>query len=79
METPGEKIEADMIIKVKVNPNSKKQEIVKDDKEYVVYVKSAPENNKANLELIKLLKKYFGREIEIKSGFTSRKKRIEIK
>jgi len=79
VETPGEKIEADMIIKVKVNPNSKKQEIVKDDKEYVVYVKSAPENNKANLELIKLLKKYFGREIEIKSGFTSRKKRIEIK
>ena len=67
-----------MIIKVKVKTNSGKQEIVKNDNGYVVYLESFPENNKANLELIKLLKKHFKKSVKIKSGLTSRNKIIEI-
>lgn len=67
-----------MKIKIKVKPNSGKQEIVKNEKNYIICLKSAPENNKANIELIKILKKYFGKPVKIKSGFTSRNKIIEI-
>lgn len=68
------------IIKIKVKPNSGEQEIVENENSdgYVVNLKSAPENNKANTELIKLLEKYFKKKIKIKSGFTSRNKLIEV-
>jgi len=55
-------------------------EIIK-DKEYDVWLKSAPENNKANVELIKLLSKSFkvpGGSVKIVRGKTSRKKVVEI-
>ncbi|MCX6749246.1 MAG: DUF167 domain-containing protein [Candidatus Pacearchaeota archaeon] len=68
-----------MIIKIKVHPNAGRQEIVKDDEGYAVYLKSVPEDNKANIELIKMLKKHFGKDARIKSGFTSRKKLVEVK
>lgn len=67
-----------MIIKVKVKPNSSKREIVRDGENYVVSLKSPAEDNKANIELIKLLKKYFDKEIKIKTGKTSRNKLIEV-
>jgi uncharacterized protein (TIGR00251 family) len=67
-----------MIINVKVKPNSREQVVEKKDSEYTVKLKSVPEDGKANIELLKLLKKYFGREVKIKSGFTSRKKRVEV-
>ena len=69
-----------MTIKIKVKTNSRGQDIEKiSDCEYFVKLKSAPENNKANLELVKVLKKYFKKEIKIKSGFSSRNKVIELK
>ncbi len=68
-----------MKIKVNVHPKSGRQSVIKAEKDYSVYLKSAAEDNKANIELIKLLKKHFGRNIEIKSGFKSRKKTIEVK
>ena len=80
-----------MFIKVKVKTSSGKQypkhskgckghkEIEKkSEKEYLIHLKSPPENNKANIELLKLLKRYFKSEVKIKSGFTSRNKLIEI-
>jgi len=67
-----------MILKVKVKPSSGKQNIEKKDGFYLVKLKSAPENNKANLELIKILKKHFKKEIVIKSGFSSRNKIVEV-
>ena len=42
----------------------------------VVYLKSRPVGGKANLELVKLLSKHFGRRVKIVSGFTSKKKLI---
>lgn len=68
-----------MKIKIRVKPNSGKQEIVKIDGGYAVYLKSVPEKNKANAELINLLRRYFNKPVKIKSGLTSRNKIIELK
>ena len=69
-----------MIIKVKVYASSGKKKIVKlSDNEYKVYLKAIAENNKANIELIKLLSKYFKtQDIKIIRGKTSSKKEVEI-
>ena len=67
-----------MKIKIKVKPNSGKQGIIKKDDFYLVYLKSSPENNKANLELLKLLKRHFKKDVKIKSGFTLRNKIVEL-
>ncbi|MFA6022712.1 MAG: DUF167 domain-containing protein [Candidatus Pacearchaeota archaeon] len=72
-----------MIINVKVKPKSGKSEIIEvvKDKDYIINVKAEPENNKANIELINLLAKYFkvsSNNIKIKRGLTSRNKIVEI-
>jgi len=67
-----------MIISVKVKPNSGKQEVEEKNGSYIISLKSSPENNKANVELVKLLQKYFKSPVKIKSGFTSRNKIVEI-
>ncbi|MFH1585515.1 MAG: DUF167 domain-containing protein [archaeon] len=68
-----------MLIKVKVKPNSGKQEVIKKEDDYLVYLKSSPENNRANLELVRILSRHFNREVRIKRGFKSREKVVEIK
>lgn len=71
-----------MRINVKVCPNAKKDEIILKgknlDEGLIVRVKSQPEDGKANKELIKILKKYFNKNVTIISGEKSRKKIIEI-
>jgi uncharacterized protein len=71
------------IINVKVKPNSSKQEVENfGGGRYLVYLKSEPENNKANIELINILSKELGvppKSIKIKFGQTSDKKIIEIR
>jgi uncharacterized protein (TIGR00251 family) len=68
-----------MIINIKVKPNSKEQKIEEDESGLIVKVKSPATNNKANTEMIKLLKKHFNaKNIRIKNGFKSHKKKIEI-
>ena len=69
----------EMKINVKVKPNSGREEVKKlNDKEFLVYLKKPAENNKANVELCKLLQRYFKRKVRIKSGFTSKNKIVEI-
>jgi len=54
------------MIKVKVKPGSGMQKIVKiAADEYIIWLKSAAQDNKANLELIRLMKKYLGKNIKI--------------
>ena len=68
-----------MKIEVKVKPHSGKQEIEKiSDSKYLAHLKAQLENNKANIELIKLLKKHFKKPAKIVRGKTSRRKVIEI-
>jgi len=71
-----------MIIKIKVRLHSGKSEVVRVNEEgYVVSLKSVPEDNKANIELVKLLKKYFKveiKDIKIIKGKTSKNKLVRI-
>jgi len=68
-----------MRLNIKVQPKSGRQEIKKiSEKEYKVFLKKTPEDNKANKELEKILKKYFKKEAKIIKGFTSKNKTIEI-
>ncbi|HIH59362.1 MAG TPA: DUF167 domain-containing protein [Nanoarchaeota archaeon] len=41
---------------------------------YIAFLKSPPEDGKANLELIKLASKYFKKPVRIVLGKTSKKK-----
>jgi len=68
-----------MILQIKVYPSSGKEEILKiSDSEYKVHLKKPAEDNKANFELLKLLKRHFKKEVKIVKGLTSRNKIIEI-
>ncbi len=68
-----------MIIKVKVKPNSKEQKLIRiSDTEYKIYLKAPARDNKANVELLKLLKKSLKKPVAIKSGLSSRNKIIEV-
>jgi uncharacterized protein YggU (UPF0235/DUF167 family) len=71
-----------MRLQVRVKTNSGKQEIEDfGDRRYLVYLKSAPENNEANIELIKLMAKHIGvpsTKVKIISGMTGSDKTLEI-
>ena len=68
-----------MRLNIKVHPNSGRQGIIKiDDKTYEIYLRSNPKDNKANIEAVKLLSKYFNSTVKIIRGKTSRRKVIEF-
>ena len=73
-----------MILKIKVKTNSGKQGIEKIGKEeYAISLKSEPEKNKANIELLKLLKRELKsgeeiKEMKIIKGRTSKNKIVRI-
>ena len=67
------------MIKLKVHANSSQEKIEKiSNNDYEVWLKQKPVDGKANLYLIKFLKKYFKKDIKIKAGFTSKNKVIEF-
>jgi uncharacterized protein len=70
------------ILKIKVKPNSHKQNIQEEpDGSLIISLKSPPVDGKANEELIKLLAQKFDipkSQITIKSGSSSRNKLIEL-
>lgn len=72
-----------MLYKVKVKPESKKQQIVKKKSdELLIYLKSKAEKGMANEELLGLLSGFFGvslAKIKIKRGLKTHNKIIEIK
>jgi uncharacterized protein (TIGR00251 family) len=65
-------------ITIRVKPKSGRSEIIKEGEKYIAFLKSEPEKGKANLELLKLAKKFFKKSVTIKSGFTSKTKILEI-
>jgi uncharacterized protein (TIGR00251 family) len=70
-----------MIIRAKVKPNSKKENITKEDNYFSIALKEKAEDNRANKEMIRLLAKYFKvstANVVIKKGLTSKEKIIEI-
>ena len=66
-------------IKIVVKPNSKKEKIELLEGFYKVEIKEKAEDNKANIAVIKILSKYFGKPVYIKSGFKSKRKLIDTK
>jgi hypothetical protein len=71
-----------MIIQVRVLANSSQQKIESfGGNRYLIKLTEEPENNKANIELLNMLSKYFSTpvsKIKIKSGLTGRDKIIEV-
>ena len=69
------------MLKVLVKPNSKETKITAYDNKQDIFhinVKAAPENNRANLALMKFISKIIKRKVEIISGATSKIKLIKI-
>ena len=69
------------MIKVAVKPNSKKTEFLSYDEKrglFTISVKSAPENNRANLDLIRFLSKILSKPLNIVSGATSKIKLVKV-
>jgi len=66
-----------MIIEVSVVPKSGRFRIEKNSR-IKVYLRSPPEGNKANLELIKEFERIFGKPVAILSGLKSKKKKIKL-
>jgi uncharacterized protein (TIGR00251 family) len=70
-----------MKIQVKVKPNSKTEEVIRDGEVYTVRVKEPPKEGKANRAVVKLLAEHFNvprSAVTIISGLNSRTKVIEI-
>ena len=72
-----------MLIKVKVFPNSKREEIIKkSDDSFEVKVKAKPIKGEANREVVRALAFYFKipeSKIRLIKGFKKRNKIFEIK
>jgi len=77
-----EKIDSNnYILRINVKPNSKKQDIINNDKTLTVHVKSKAMKNKANKELIDLLKvklEIASNQINIVSGFKNCNKIVRL-
>lgn len=68
-----------MRIIVEVKPGSIKEKVILiEDNKYRVEVKAKPEKGKANKAILKLLKKYFGKEVVMIGGYTSNIKLLEL-
>ena len=70
-------MEIDFPLEIKVKTNKKKTEVVSYNP-FILDVKEKAENNKANLEVIKFLSKYFGKRVRIVKGFKSKIKVIDL-
>ncbi len=85
---------SDVLISITAKPNSHKFKILideeerkcgntlnpqlSDEKRLVICLKNSPENNKANMELIKELKRLFKKEVSLISGSKAKKKKVLI-
>jgi hypothetical protein len=71
----------DGLLNILVKPNSPKTEIIgwDDEKKALkVNVHARPEDNKANIELIKFFARLLKKKVTIKTGLTSKQKILKI-
>lgn len=67
------------IIQVKVKPNQPKTRIIKEENNVLyIDIKAKPEDNKANIELIKFFKKELNKDIKIIKGLTNKNKVLKV-
>lgn len=70
-----------MRILASVKPNSRTEEVSREDDSFIVRVKEPAKEGKANQAVIKLLARHFGvsqSQVRILSGFKGRNKVIEV-
>ncbi len=67
-----------VLISITAKPNSRAFNAMIDENRIVICLKSRPEDNKANIELIKELKRLLKKEVSIVSGEKSKKKKLLI-
>jgi len=65
-------------LSLRVIPDSSKTKLIEENNQLKLYLQAQPEDNKANIALIKFFKKEFNLKVSIKSGAKSRNKVIEI-
>lgn len=71
----------DNSLKIIIKPNSKKNEILDYNKQKQalrVSIKAPPENNKANIEIIKFFSKLTKKQVKIIKGLTSKEKLLKF-
>lgn len=68
-----------VVIEVRVRPNSKRFALIEKDGKLVLEVTSPPQEGKANLEIVKGLKRLFGKDVEILRGLRGREKLVLIR
>jgi uncharacterized protein (TIGR00251 family) len=68
-----------IVLEVSVKPESRDFKVIVEGEEVVVFCRETPVKGKVNKELVKNLSKLFHREIELVSGFASKRKRLLIK
>ena len=64
-------------IEIVVKANSKENKF--DEDKNIVYVKEEARGNKANIAVVKLLSKFFKKQVYIKKGLKSKNKIIDVK
>jgi len=67
-----------MQLEVTVVPKSGSFRVEQKEGRIKVHLKGAPEANKANIELIKEMRRLLGAGVRIVSGFSSRRKVLEV-
>jgi uncharacterized protein (TIGR00251 family) len=66
-------------LQVKVKPNARENKIIEQTADRLtVSIAAPPEDNKANIELIKFLSRQLKKQVRIVSGFGSKTKIVEI-
>ena len=67
-----------MRINIKVRTNAPETKITKEDNLIYLDVHAKPENNQANIEIIKFFHRLYKKPVTIVAGLTSKKKILEI-
>lgn len=68
-----------MELKIKISTGKQRFRLKRDNDILLIDIKSNPQKGKANLEIIKELKKLFKKEARIVNGIKNKEKIIEIK
>ena len=71
--------EKGLILDVYVKPRSKEFRIVVEGDDIVIHCSAEPIEGRVNRELVKELSRFFGKRVELVSGFTSKQKRLLVK
>ncbi len=70
-----------MLVKVRVVPRAKREEVIPEGDSLVVKVREPPEGGRANKRVVELLAKHFGvskSRVEIVRGHRSREKLVRV-